>query len=92
MTVDGVRRTVDAPGDEPLLDVLRDDLHLTGSQPGCGSRSARQRRVARDGAWRGPTTSTSCPCGCLSGAEAAGGIPSPSGARVARASCPVHDR
>ena len=36
ITVNGVRREVDAPGDTPLLYVLRNDLELTGPQFGCG--------------------------------------------------------
>jgi isoquinoline 1-oxidoreductase alpha subunit len=36
LTVNGVRREVEAPGDTPLLYVLRNDLQLTGPQFGCG--------------------------------------------------------
>ena len=36
MTVNGVRREVDAPDDMPLLWVLRDRLGLTGTKFGCG--------------------------------------------------------
>ena len=49
LTVNGARRTADVPGDEPLLDVLRDDLHLTGTKPGCGSRSCGACTVLLDG-------------------------------------------
>jgi isoquinoline 1-oxidoreductase alpha subunit len=36
ITVNGVRREVQAPGDTPLLYVLRNDLQLRGPQFGCG--------------------------------------------------------
>lgn len=36
ITVNGVRRQVQAPGDTPLLYVLRNDLELIGPQFGCG--------------------------------------------------------
>ena len=34
--VNGAKREVQAPGDTPLLYVLRNDLELTGPQFGCG--------------------------------------------------------
>jgi isoquinoline 1-oxidoreductase subunit alpha len=36
LTVNGSSRTVTLSGDTPLLWVLRDDLHLTGTKYGCG--------------------------------------------------------
>lgn len=36
LNVNGQARTVDVPSDMPLLWVLRDVLHLTGSKYGCG--------------------------------------------------------
>ena len=36
LEVNGERRTVDVRADEPLLEVLRDRLGLTGSKEGCG--------------------------------------------------------
>ncbi len=36
LTVNGERRTVDVPGDTPLLWVLRDDLGLKGTKYSCG--------------------------------------------------------
>ena len=36
VTVNGVRREIQAPSDTPLLYVLRNDLELTGPQFGCG--------------------------------------------------------
>jgi len=35
-TVNGARRESDAPGDTPLLWILRDELDLTGTKYGCG--------------------------------------------------------
>ena len=37
VTVNGVKRTIDAPADTPLLWVIRDDLNLTGTKFGCGA-------------------------------------------------------
>jgi isoquinoline 1-oxidoreductase alpha subunit len=36
INVNGVRREIQAPGDTPLLYVLRNDLELSGPQFGCG--------------------------------------------------------
>ena len=36
ITVNGVKREVQAPGDTPLLYVLRNELELIGPQFGCG--------------------------------------------------------
>ena len=36
LTVNGTRREIDAPGETPLLWVLRDALGLTGTKYGCG--------------------------------------------------------
>jgi isoquinoline 1-oxidoreductase alpha subunit len=36
VTVNGVKREIQAPGNTPLLYVLRNDLELTGPQFGCG--------------------------------------------------------
>ena len=36
LTVNGQRRTVDVPGDTPLLWVLRDELQLKGTKYSCG--------------------------------------------------------
>ncbi len=37
LSVNGGRHEVDVPADEPLLDVLREDLALTGTKPGCSA-------------------------------------------------------
>ena len=36
-TLNGTERTVDAPGDTPLLWVIRERLQLTGTKYGCGA-------------------------------------------------------
>ena len=36
LTVNGMQVSLDAPGDTPLLWVLRDELNLTGTKYGCG--------------------------------------------------------
>jgi aerobic-type carbon monoxide dehydrogenase small subunit (CoxS/CutS family) len=36
ISVNGRERRVDVPGEIPLLDVLRDELELTGAKYGCG--------------------------------------------------------
>lgn len=36
LTVNGERRTIDVPGDTPLLWVLRDELQLKGTKYSCG--------------------------------------------------------
>jgi hypothetical protein len=41
ITVNGIRHEVQAPGDTPLLYVLRNDLQLSGPQFGCGQRARR---------------------------------------------------
>ena len=35
-TINGEKRTIEAPPMKRLLDVLREDLHLTGAKEGCG--------------------------------------------------------
>ena len=39
LTVNGQTRTVDVPGDMPLLWVIRDVLNLKGTKFGCGAGS-----------------------------------------------------
>jgi aerobic-type carbon monoxide dehydrogenase small subunit (CoxS/CutS family) len=48
-SVNGEERTVDTPPDRPLLDVLREDLKLTGTKYGCGEGQCRACTVLMDG-------------------------------------------
>lgn len=48
--VNGQRRSVDAPGDMPLLWVLRDLLGLTGTKYGCGVGACGSCTVLENGA------------------------------------------
>jgi aerobic-type carbon monoxide dehydrogenase small subunit (CoxS/CutS family) len=49
ITVNGVKRVVQSPGDTPLLYVLRNDLLLTGPQFGCGLAQCGACSVLIDG-------------------------------------------
>ena len=49
ITVNGVRREVQAPADTPLLYVLRNDLELIGPQFGCGLAQCGACAVLIDG-------------------------------------------
>lgn len=49
INVNGARREVQAPGDTPLLYVLRNDLELTGPQFGCGLAQCGACSVLIDG-------------------------------------------
>jgi isoquinoline 1-oxidoreductase alpha subunit len=49
ITVNGARREVHAPGDTPLLYVLRNELLLTGPQFGCGLAQCGACSVLIDG-------------------------------------------
>ena len=49
LTVNGQQRTVDTDPDRPLLEVLREDLKLTGTKYGCGEGQCRACTVLLDG-------------------------------------------
>ena len=49
LTVNGVRRDIQAPADTPLLYVLRNDLELSGPQFGCGLAQCGACAVLIDG-------------------------------------------
>ncbi len=49
ITVNGAERSVDLPGDVPLLWVLRDELNLTGTKFGCGVAACGACTVHIDG-------------------------------------------
>jgi isoquinoline 1-oxidoreductase alpha subunit len=49
ITVNGVRREIQSPGDTPLLYVLRNELELSGPQFGCGLSQCGACSVLLDG-------------------------------------------
>lgn len=49
LTINGKRRKVDAPGDTPLLWVLRDHLDMNGTKFGCGRALCGACTVLADG-------------------------------------------
>ena len=65
-TVNGARREVDVPPMSRLLDVLREDLELTGTKEGCGEGECGACSVLVDGA---VVNSCLVPVGQLDGAE-----------------------
>jgi aerobic-type carbon monoxide dehydrogenase small subunit (CoxS/CutS family) len=48
-TVNGRERTVDTPPERPLLEVIREDLKLTGTKYGCGEGQCRACTVMMEG-------------------------------------------
>lgn len=63
-TVNGRERTIDTAPERPLLEVIREDLKLTGTKYGCGEGQCRACTVLLDGK---PTIS------CLTPIRAAAG-------------------
>jgi aerobic-type carbon monoxide dehydrogenase small subunit (CoxS/CutS family) len=49
LTVNGGQHSVKTDPERPLLDVLREDLHLTGAKFGCGERQCGACTVLLDG-------------------------------------------
>jgi aerobic-type carbon monoxide dehydrogenase small subunit (CoxS/CutS family) len=49
LTVNGKPHTVETPPERPLLEVLREDLSLTGTKYGCGEGQCRACTVLLDG-------------------------------------------
>jgi carbon-monoxide dehydrogenase small subunit len=49
LTINGHQQTVEAPPMKRLLDVLREDLHLTGAKEGCGEGECGSCSVLMNG-------------------------------------------
>ena len=49
LTINGTAEQVDVPPMKRLLDVLREDLHLTGTKEGCGEGECGACAVLLDG-------------------------------------------
>jgi carbon-monoxide dehydrogenase small subunit len=49
LTINGTSRTLNAPPMKRLLDVLREDLHLTGAKEGCGEGECGSCSVLMNG-------------------------------------------
>ena len=49
LTINDEKKTVDAPPMKRLLDVLREDLHLTGTKEGCGEGECGSCSVLMNG-------------------------------------------
>ncbi len=49
LTVNGVEKTIRTDPERPLLDVLREDFHLTGTKYGCGEGHCGACSVLMDG-------------------------------------------
>jgi len=85
LRVNGETKSVDVPSDMPLLWVLRDVLHMTGTKFGCGIAQCGACTVQLDGK---PTRSCVLPVGSV-GAKAVTTIEgigaTPAGAKVQKA-------
>jgi isoquinoline 1-oxidoreductase subunit alpha len=66
LNINGQDKPVDAPGDTPLLWVLRDTLNMTGAKYGCGIAACGACTVHVDGV---PIRSCSTPIDSLAGTK-----------------------
>ena len=66
LTVNGKHRTTDTDDERPLLDVLREDLQLTGTKYGCGEGECGACTVLINGV---PTRSCTTSVGEVGGDE-----------------------
>ena len=85
LKINGEQKTFDAPGDMPLLWVLRDVLAMTGTKFGCGIAQCGACTVHIDGK---PLRSCVLPVGALSGRSVTtieGVGSTPAGAKVQKA-------
>ena len=64
LTVNGQARTITSDPQRPLMDVLREDLQLTGVKNGCGEGKCGSCTVLMDGK---PVTSCNTPVGKAAG-------------------------
>ena len=64
LTVNGTERSITTDRQRPLLDVLREELHLTGTKYGCGEGQCSACLVHLDGR---PTRTCTLPVGAADG-------------------------